>query len=103
MRRADRDERPSEAPSADARYKTIARAPEVPHHGGRRASAAEGLASPRLGVRPARLVRRSADREAQVRAALRVLYRDFLAGCALDIAGASRSPGRSPHPKRKDQ
>ncbi|MGH8573748.1 MAG: hypothetical protein ACREX8_14415 [Gammaproteobacteria bacterium] len=30
-------------------------------------------------------------------------YRDFLAGGGLDIVGASRSPGRSPQPRQKDQ
>jgi hypothetical protein len=53
--------------------------------------------SPQLGVRQARLVRRSAERERKARAALRVLYRDFLAGGGLDIAAGSRCPRRSPH------
>ena len=52
--------------------------------------------SPQLGVRRARLVRRSDERDAAARAALRVLYRDFLAGGGLDIAAASRCPRRSP-------
>lgn len=60
--------------------------------GGRRASAPAGLISGRLGVRPARLVRRSSEDGARAQAALRVLYRDFLTAGGLDIARASRSP-----------
>jgi hypothetical protein len=97
-----RDERPSEAPRSAGRYETIARAPEAPQGGGRGASAADGTGSRRLGVRPARLAHRSAERHRAAVAALRVLYRDFLAGGGLDITGASRCPGRWP-PEDQDR
>jgi hypothetical protein len=69
--------------------------------GGHRASAGSGLRPAVIGLRPARLVRRSPEREAAARAALRILYRDFLAGGGLDIARASRCPGASRKSKRR--
>lgn len=63
---------------------------------------ADDESSSQLGVQRARLVRRSAERDRKARAALRVLYRDFLAGGGLDIARATRCPRRLPH-QREDR
>ena len=60
-----------------------------------RSSAAEPAAGERLGVRRARLVRRSDDQMAELEGALRVLYRDYLAAGGLDSLRASRCRGRS--------
>jgi hypothetical protein len=49
-----------------------------------------------LGLQPVRLVKRDSEHDASARAALRILYRDFLAAGELDIARASRCPGCSP-------
>lgn len=49
----------------------------------------------RLGVRPARLVRRSGEQAAELHGALRTLYRDYLAAGGLDSLRASRCRGRS--------
>lgn len=48
----------------------------------------------RLGVRPARLVRRSGEQAAELHGALRTLYRDYLAAGGLDSLRASRCRGR---------
>lgn len=56
------------------------------------------VAYPRLGVRPARLVRRSGEQDDQLHGALRVLYRDYLAGGGLDCLRASRCHPRPPKP-----
>lgn len=52
----------------------------------------------RLGVRPARLVRRSGEQDDRLHGALRVLYRDYLAGGGLDCLRASRCHPRPPKP-----
>lgn len=44
-----------------------------------------------LGVRPAQIVPADAERWAEACRALRVLYRDFLAGCGLDVLRDRRS------------
>ena len=57
----------------------------------------------RLGVRPARLVRRSGEQEERLHGALRVLYRDYLAGGGLDSLRASRChrrPAKQGKPRR---
>lgn len=54
----------------------------------------------RLGVRPARLARRSGDKTTELHGALRVLYRDYLAAGGLDSLRARRSHGRPPKRKR---
>lgn len=71
--------------------------------GGRRASAGADRGSAELGVRPARLVRRSPKRDAEARAALRVLFRDFLAGGGLDFLRTSRCPDTSPNPTDRSE
>jgi hypothetical protein len=52
----------------------------------------------RLGIRPARLVRRNGEHANQLHGALRVLYRDYLSGGGLDSLRASRCHQRSPKP-----
>lgn len=57
----------------------------------------------RLGVRPARLARRSGEQADRLHGALRVLYRDYLAGGGLDSLRASRChprPTRQGKPRR---
>jgi hypothetical protein len=54
----------------------------------------------RLGVRPARLVRRSGEQEERLHGALRVLYRDYLVGGGLDSLRASRCHRRSRKPAK---
>jgi hypothetical protein len=54
--------------------------------------------SDRLGVRPARLVRRSGEQNDRLPGALRALYRDYLAGGGLDCLRASRCHPRPPKP-----
>ncbi len=54
----------------------------------------------RLGVRRARLVRRSEEQSAELSSTLRVLYRDYLAGGGLDSLRAS-SCHRHPSEPRK--
>lgn len=61
--------------------------------------------SDRLGVRPARLVRRSGEQDDRLHGTLRVLYRDYLAGGGLDCLRASRChprpaiPGKPRRPR----
>lgn len=61
--------------------------------------------SDRLGVRPARLVRRSGEQNDRLHGTLRVLYRDYLAGGGLDCLRASRChprpaiPGKPRRPR----
>lgn len=52
----------------------------------------------RLGVRPARLVRRSDEQDDRLHGALRVLYRDYLAAGGLDSLRASSCHGRRTRP-----
>lgn len=61
-------------------------------NGAYRPSGASEAGSATVEVRPARVVARSPEREAQARAALRVLFRDYLARGGLDFARASRCP-----------
>ncbi len=55
----------------------------------------------RLGVRPAKLIRRSGEQASELRGALRVLYRDYLAGGGLDSLRASRCCGRTQKPGKR--
>lgn len=54
----------------------------------------------RLGVRPARLVRRSGKQADQLHGTLRVLYRDYLASGGLDSMRASSCHGRPTRPTK---
>ncbi len=54
----------------------------------------------RLGVRPARLVRRGGEQADRLHGALRVLYRDYLAGGGLDSLRASRCHRRPAKPAK---
>ncbi len=56
-------------------------------------SAETPAVSGRLGVRPARLVRRGNANAAELEGALRVLYRDYLAGGGLDFVRARSCSG----------
>lgn len=56
--------------------------------------------SDHLGVRPARLIRRSDEQTDQLHGALRVLYRDYLAAGALDSLRASRCHPRPRKPSK---
>ncbi len=67
---AGRQRRGQRAPAGEARGGLVVHAPEV--------------------------VPFTAERRAQARGALRVLYGDFLAGGGLDIVRASRCPGEPP-------
>lgn len=67
-------------------------------NGAYRPSGASEAGSATVEVRPARVVARSPEREAQARAALRVLFRDYLARGGLDFARASRCPESPPGP-----
>lgn len=71
--------------------------------GGQRASAGSGTRPAGVGLRPVRRVRRSPERDAAARAALRVLYRDFLADGGVDFVRASRCPPRSPNRRPEDE
>ena len=85
----------SPAAAISAAAETLAEIDSSPDAGGSELSAAVGSGSPRkrsrdhtgrepsstgrLGVRPARLVRRNGEQAEQLHGALRVLYRDYLA------------------------
>jgi len=76
----------------------IAVASGLPRRRGGDQGAGHSEAPERLGVRPARLVRRSGEQADQLHGALRVLYRDYLAGGGLDSLRASRCHRRSRKP-----
>jgi hypothetical protein len=61
----------------------------------------KAVSNGRLGVRPARLARRSGEQAERLHGALRVLYRDYLTGGGLDSLRASSCHRHSSEPRKR--